>query len=160
MVYRIAGVYRRRIDEILPFFPNAEVREEADETVMYLDPAEPDGVGAEVRAMPAGFYVHWYARSTVEGTDQATRDRIYANLGRWTEPLYEREMYADFNRKTGALTVGRFRLIPFAAFPALSARLIEDGLAEVRTYRGRVEATIRDQAAKLAASSSKPAEPK
>ena len=88
MVYRIAGVYRRRIDEILPFFPKAEVREEADETVMYVDPSEPDGVGAEVRAMPAGFYVHWYAKTSTGIADQETRNTVFANMGRWTDPLY------------------------------------------------------------------------
>jgi hypothetical protein len=149
MVYRIAGVYRRRIDEILPFFPNAEVREEADETVMVVDPAEPDGVGAEVSAMPAGFYVHWHAKTSLDIADQELRNTVFANMGRWTEALYLREMYADFGRKSGELTVGRFRLVPFAADPGLSARLIAEGLGEVRVHRDRVERVIREQLAKL-----------
>lgn len=151
MVYRIAGVYRRRIDEIMPFFDNAELREEADETVMLLNATAPGAPAAEIRAMPAGFYVHWYARRPIDLPDQAQRSLVFANLGRWTEALAEREMYADFGRKTGELTVGRFRLVPFAANPALSARLIEEGLDEVRVYRDRVEATIRNQLGKLEA---------
>jgi hypothetical protein len=159
MVYRIAGVYRRRIDEIRPFFDHAEVREEPDETVMLLSPASPGGPGAEIRAMPAGFYVHWYAKKSVGIEDQEQRNTVFANLGRWTEQLYQREMYADFGRKSGDLTVGRFRLVPFAANPALSARLIEEGLDEVRVYRDRVDATIRDKLSKLAAERLTPDQP-
>ncbi len=155
MVYRIAGVYRRRIDEILPFFDKAELREEPDETVLVLPPTSPDGPGAEVRAMPAGFYVHWFARRHLSIDDQEERNQVFAHLGRWTEPLAQREMYADFGRKTGDLTVGRFRLVPFAANPALSVRLIEEGLEEVAVYRDRVEAAILDGLHKLAAERAK-----
>lgn len=151
MVYRIAGVYRRRIDEIMPFFDRAELREEPDETVMLLNPTAPGEPGAEIRAMPAGFYVHWFTRGPIDVGDQERRNQVFANLGRWTEGLVQREMYADFGRKSGELSVGRFRLVPFAAKPALSARLIEEGLDEVRLYRGRVESAIRDQLGKLKA---------
>jgi hypothetical protein len=157
MVYRIAGVYRRRIDEILPFFDKAELREEPDDTVLVLPPATPDGPGAEVRAMPAGFYVHWSARRRLPIEEQTRRDQVFANLGRWTEPLYQREMYADFGRKSGELTVGRFRLVPFAANPALSVRLIEEGLAEVAAYADRVAETVEAQLGKLGAAPPKPA---
>src|SRR5579884_4306384 len=159
MVYRIAGVYRRRIDEILPFFDKAELREEPDDMVLVLPPAAPDGPSAEVRAMPAGFYVHWFAKRRLPIDDQKQRDQVFANLGRWTERLYQREMYADFGRKTGELTVGRFRLVPFAANPALSVRLIEEGLDEVAAYRDDVAAAVDEQLRKLAAGPQKPAAP-
>src|SRR5947209_3128760 len=98
MVYRIAGVYRRRIDEILPFYDRAELREEPDDTILVLPPTAPGEPGAEVRAMPAGFYVHWFARRALGIDDQKARDQVFTHLGRWTDSLYQREMYADFGR--------------------------------------------------------------
>src|ERR1041385_8189346 len=100
MVYRIAGVYRRRIAELLPFSDNAPLREEPHDTVLVLPPATPDGASAEVRAMPAGFYVHWFARKRLPIEDQEQRNQVFMHLGRWSESLYQREMYADFGRKT------------------------------------------------------------
>lgn len=158
MVYRIAGVYRHRIDEILPYFRGATIREDPDETIMLIPPTEPEGAQAEVRAMPAGFYVHWWAeRRGLDGRlagvardDAALRELIYTHIARWTSELYEREMYADFSRKTGDLVVGRFRLVPFAADPGLSARLIDEGLREVSVYRDRVEELVRTSVSAMA----------
>jgi hypothetical protein len=159
MVYRISDVYRRRIDEIAPFFRGAELREEADETVLIIPSgAAPDAPRAEIRAMPAGFYVHWTATKArfdraigSQMPEQDLRNALFAHIATWTEPISKRESYADFNRKTGDLAVGRYRLVPFAANPALSVRLIEEGIEEIAAYRDRVEATVRERMAKMVA---------
>jgi hypothetical protein len=65
--------------------------------------------------------------------------------------LYQKERYVDFGRKTGDLTVGHYHLIPYAADPALSARLIAEGADEVVTDRLRVEAIVRERLLKLVA---------
>lgn len=159
MVYRITGVYRRRIDEIHPYFPDAEIVDEAEETVLRLVGRDPRDASVEVRAQPPGFYIHWWTAHpaadralTVAGIEgQELRDIVFTRIGRWTEELYHRERHVDFSRKTGALTVEHYHLFPYAADPALSARVIADGLVDVVADRERVEAILRDRLSALAA---------
>lgn len=158
MVYRLAGVYKSRIDEIRPFFPGATVVEEPDQIVLRLSNNQTDGAEADVRAMPAGFYVHWW--STHEGIDrflvgndpilsaideQEIRNLLFSNIERWTADLHQRDVYVDFGRKTGLLTTGRYRLVPFSASPSLAVELILEGLELIVQYRARIESTLRAQ---------------
>lgn len=152
MVYRIAGVYRRRIDEIRPHFPDAELIEGSDETMLLVNPPSVDGAGAEIRATPAGFNIHWWSAnpSFVDNLrapgyeSKALRQIIYSRLGAWSAELNDNRVYADFNRQTGALIVGQYRLFPFAADPDLSARVIRQGLADAEALRRRVERLIQE----------------
>ena len=159
MVYRLAGVYKSRIDEIRPFLPGATVVEEPDQIVLRLSNTVPDVANADVRAMPAGFYVHWW--STHESFDrylaasdprlaaieeQEVRNLLFSNIERWTSDMHERDVYVDFGRKNGLLTTGRYRLVPFSASPALAVELILDGLDQIARYRERIESTVRTQA--------------
>src|SRR5205085_10550419 len=135
----------RRIDELRPYFDGAELIEEPDTEVLRLLASQPGGASMEARASAPGFYVHWWSahpaadRSLgVSGLDeQALRNIVFTNIGRWTDDLYQNERYVDFGRKTGDLTVGHYHLIPYAADPALSARLIDEGADEVITDRVR-----------------------
>lgn len=145
MVYRVTGVFRRRIDEIAPYFPGAELVEEPNDTVLRSLGKDSS---VEVRSTPPGFYIHWWSSHVGLISDQAQRDIVFTNIGRWTEELYQKERYVDFGRKSGDLTVGHYRLLPYAADPALSARLIDEGLHEIVAYRQRVEAIVRDRLAK------------
>ena len=159
MVYRVTGVFRRRIDELLPYVPNAELIEEPETELLRLAAAEPGRGNTEVRASAPGFYVHW--RSSHPGADRALgvsgldevelRNIVFTNIGRWTDDLYQKERYVDFNRKTGDLVVGHYQLLPYAADPALSARLIAQGADDVVLQRERVEALLRDRLQKLVA---------
>ena len=143
MVYRIAGVYRRRIDEIRPSFQDAELIEDADETHLRIagDP------GADISATPAGFYIHWWSEKAGFAPEQATRDKLFAKMATWIAELRDDTMYADVSRKSGTLIVGRRRLVPFAADPDLSARLIREGLGEVTALRDRVSALLTEKLA-------------
>jgi hypothetical protein len=159
MVYRVTGVFRRRIDELRPYFPGAELIEEPDTEVLRALAREPGGGSLEVRASAPGFYVHWwsahpaadrsFAHAGLDGEE--LRNIVFTNIGRWTDDLYQKERYVDFGRKTGDLTVGHYHLIPYAADPALSARLIAEGADEVITDRVRVEAIVRERLLKLVA---------
>ena len=159
MVYRVTGVFRRRIDELRPYFPDAELVDEPDTEVLRSLAREPGGGNVEVRASAPGFYVHWWSAHPaadrsfgVTGLDeQELRNIVFTNIGRWTDDLYQNERYVDFGRKTGDLTVGHYHLIPYAADPALSARLIAEGADEVITDRVRVEAIVRERLQKLVA---------
>ena len=159
MVYRVTGVFRRRIDELLPYFPDAELIEEPDTEVLRRLAGAPGGGNMEVRASAPGFYAHWWSAHPaadrsfgLTGLDeQELRNIVFTNIGRWTDDLYQKERYVDFGRKTGDLTVGHYRLIPYAADPALSARLIAEGADEVVTDRMRVEAIVRERLQKLVA---------
>ena len=159
MVYRVTGVFRRRIDELRPYFADAELVEEPDSEVLRVLAGEPGGGNMEVRASAPGFYVHWWsARPSADrlfGLDgleeQELRNIVFTNIGRWTDDLYQKERYVDFGRKTGDLTVGHYHLIPYAADPALSARLLAEGADEVITDRARVEAIVRERLLKLVA---------
>jgi hypothetical protein len=159
MVYRVTGAFRRRIDELRPYFPGGELIEEPETELLRMPAGEPGGGHLEVRASAPGFYVHWWSshpavdRSLgVMGLDeQELRNIVFNNIGRWTDDLYQKERYVDFGRKTGDLTVGHYHLIPYAADPALSARLIGEGLDEVVADRARVEAILRDRLSKLVA---------
>ena len=167
MVYRITGVFRRRIDEILPYFPDAEVVDEPQETVLRLVSTDPCGASVEVRAQPPGFYIHWWtaypaldrelASVGIEG--QELRDIVFTRIGRWTDELYSQERHVDFSRKTGDLTVEHYHLFPYAADPALSARVIGDGLANVVAYRDKVVAILRSRLGELVAERSAKPEP-
>ena len=159
MVYRVTGVFRRRIDELLPYFPSAELIEEPDTEVLRVLAREPGGGSMEVRASAPGFYVHWWSshpaadRSLgVAGLEeQELRNIVFTNIGRWTDDLYQRERYVDFSRKNGDLTVGHYHLLPYAADPGLSARLLAEGVDEVVSDRVRVETILRDRLQKLVA---------
>ena len=159
MVYRVTGAFRRRIDELRPYFANAELVEEPDTEVLRVLAAEPGGGNMEVRASAPGFYEHWWSAHPaadrsfgLTGLDeQELRNIVFTNIGRWTDDLYQRERYVDFGRKTGDLTVGHYHLIPYAADPGLSARLIAEGADEVITDRVRVEAIVRERLQKLVA---------
>ena len=159
MVYRVTGVFRRRIDELRPYFADAELIEEPDTEVLRALASQPGGGSVEVRASAPGFYVHWWSahpaadRSfAVDGLDeQELRNIVFTNIGRWTDELYQKERYVDFGRKSGDLTVGHYHLLPYAADPALSARLIAEGAEEVVTDRARVEAIVRERLLKLLA---------
>lgn len=153
MVYRIAGVYRRRIDEILPYLPQAEIREEVDDYFVCLNAAEPQGASAEIRTTPAGFYVHaWTSHPAIDldlnisgMQPEDIRNVTFANIGRWSDELTTLEAYADINRKTGDLTVGRYHLIPFAADPRLSVEMIREELEGILAFRQRVEDLLRER---------------
>jgi hypothetical protein len=147
MVYRVTGVFRRRIDEILPYFRHAEVVEEPNDTLLRIRSADPLAGSVEVRSSPPGFYVHWWTAHPGLVETQEQRDIVFSNIGRWTEELYQKERYVDFGRKSGDLTVGHYGLLPYAADPALSARLIDEGMAEIVGYRTRVEAILRQRLA-------------
>jgi hypothetical protein len=159
MVYRVTGAFRRRIDELMPYFPGAELIEEPDTEVLRVPASKPGGGNLEVRASAPGFYVHWWSSHPaadrsfgLKGLDeQELRNIVFANIGRWTDDLYQKERYVDFGRKTGDLTVGHYHLIPYAADPALSARLIAEGIDEVVADRARVEAILRDRLGKVVA---------
>jgi hypothetical protein len=159
MVYRVTGVFRRRIDELRPYFRDAELIEEPDTEVLRLLAREPGGGSLEVRASAPGFYVHWWSAHPAADRslgpagleEQELRNIVFTNIGRWTDDLYQKERYVDFSRKTGDLTVGHYHLIPYAADPALSARLIAEGADEVVTDRLRVEAIVRERLLKLVA---------
>ena len=158
MVYRLAGVYKSRIDEIRPFLPGATVMEEPDQIVLRLSNNVPDAANADVRAMPAGFYVHWWSTQAsfdrfLVGVDpilasideQEIRNLLFSHIERWTADFHERDVYVDFGRKTGLLTTGRYRLVPFSASPALAVELILEGLDQIVRYRGRIESTVKAQ---------------
>jgi hypothetical protein len=159
MVYRVTGVFRRRIDELLPYFHDAELIEEPESELLRVLSREPGGANMEVRGSAPGFYVHWWsARPAADRSFDATglgeqelRNIVFTNIGRWTDVMYQKERYVDFSRKTGDLTVGHYHLIPYAADPALSARLIAEGADEVVTDRVRVEAIVRGELQKLVA---------
>ena len=159
MVYRVTGVFRRRIDELMPFFRGAELIEQPDTEVLRLVAAEPTGGSFEVQASAPGFYIHWWSSRPaadkalgVAGLDeQELRNIVFTNIGRWTEDLYQKERYVDFSRKTGDLVVGHYRLLPYAADPALSARLIAEGLDQIVDYRERVEGVLRERLQKVIA---------
>jgi hypothetical protein len=159
MVYRVTGVFRRRIEELRPYFPGAELIDDPDTEVLRMLAPTAGGGNTEVRASAPGFYVHWWSSHPaadrsfgVVGLDeQEVRNIVFTNIGRWTDDLYQKERYVDFGRKTGDLTIGHYHLLPYAADPGLSARLIAEGAEEVVSARLRVEATLRDRLAKLAA---------
>lgn len=159
MVYRIAGVYRRRIDEIRPHFPDAQIVEDADETVLRITPRNPGDVGIDARATPAGFYIHWWstrpgfaAGVQAPNLDAATKSHaLFAKLGTWTAELNDAQMYANYDRKSDELVVGRYRLFPFAADPDLSARVIREGMDEASRLRRRVEEHVTSRLVAAAA---------
>jgi hypothetical protein len=159
MVYRVTGVFRRRIDELRPYFPHAELIEEPDTELLRMLASETGAANLEVRASAPGFYAHWWSATPaadrnlgVTGLDeQELRNIVFTNIGRWTDELYQKERYVDFGRKTGDLTVGHYHLLPYAADPALSARLIAEGADRVVADRVRVEAILRDRLQKLVA---------
>ena len=159
MVYRVTGVFRRRIDELRPYFAGAELIEEPDTELLRVLAGQAGGGSVEVRASAPGFYVHWWSTHPaadrsfgVAGLEeQELRNIVFTNIGRWTDDLYQKERYVDFGRKSGDLAVGHYHLIPYAADPALSARLIAEGADEVVTDRLRVEAIVRERLLKLVA---------
>jgi hypothetical protein len=159
MVYRVTGVFRRRIDELRPYFEGAELIEEPDTEVLRVLAGEPDGANVEVRASAPGFYVHWWSTHPaadrsfgVAGLDeQELRNIVFTSIGRWTDELYQKERYVDFGRRSGDLVVGHYHLLPYAADAALSARLIAEGADAVITDRRRVEAIVRERLSTLVA---------
>jgi hypothetical protein len=165
MVYRVTGVFRRRIDELMPFFPDATLIEEPDTEVLRLNAKQPGGGNVEVRGSAPGFYIHWWSSHPAADRElgatgleeQERRGIIFTNIGRWTDDLYQKEWYVDFSRTSGDLTVGHYRLFPYAADPALSARVIAQGIDEIVTARQRAEGVIRDRLQKLVADKSQKA---
>ena len=159
MVYRVTGVFRRRIDELRPYFAGAELIEEPNTEVLRALAREPGGGNMEVRASAPGFYVHWWSTHPaadrsfgVAGVEeQELRNIVFTNIGRWTDDLYQKERYVDFGRKSGDLAVGHYHLIPYAADPALSARLLAEGADEVVADRARVEAILKERLQKVVA---------
>jgi len=159
MVYRVTGAFRRRIDELRPYFANAVLVEEPDTELLRVLSDQPGDGSMEVRASAPGFYAHWWSSHPaadrsfgLTGLDeQELRNIVFTNIGRWTDDLYQRERYVDFNRRSGDLTVGHYHLLPYGADPALSARLLAEGIDDVVADRLRVEAILRDRLAKVIA---------
>lgn len=153
MVYRVTGTFRLRIDELMPYFRHGELIDESETEVLRALADEPGATNIEVRATAPGFYVHWWSVQAaadrqlgVVGFDeQEVRTMVFTHIGRWTDDLYQREWYVDFHPVTGDLTVGHYQLLPYAADPALSARLIQDGSERVVAERKRVESTLRER---------------
>ena len=158
MVYRVTGAFRRRIAELLPFFPGGQLIEEPDTELLRLASSAPLGGNAEVRASAPGFYIHWWSSHPRADRDlgisgleeQELRNIVFTNIGRWTDDQYKKERYVDFSRKSGDLTVGSYHLFPYAADPGLSARVIAEGVDEIVTHRQRVEGVLRDRLQEVA----------
>ncbi|TAK24730.1 MAG: hypothetical protein EPO26_05825 [Chloroflexota bacterium] len=156
MVYRISGLHRRRIDEIHPFFPGAALIEESDDAVLRVDPTTASG-GIEIRATPTGYYNHWWSSRPVfsatlgDGDEAKRRGAIFAGIGAWLAQLGDATLYADFNRDTGDLVVGRYQLFPYAASAGLSARIARDGAIDIIGQRKKVESLIQARLSTAAA---------